>query len=467
MFVIVVAAGALAAAFALTFLAIHAIDQLISRGPDHGHGRVLATRDAAFAEVEAARVGKGKPRRGWLAFIRKWLTWIATFLRYRLTPKKPLVELEPGQGTFRMQSHDGARVRIAITGDWGKGDEHARRVGNAMSRCGADYTIHLGDIYSVGSRREVESNFTGTEPGDVAWPKGQFGALAVPGNHEYQSGAHAFYDLAMKGHLGVKEGDTELAQPATYFSIENEHWRVIGLDTGFHSVKKIFWELFVRLLNVFRRKHPWAQKLKTKLPDHLVTWLKPLVNGDKSLIFLSHHQYLTTLDKRGSHPQPGEQIAAEVKSRRTAVWLCGHGHRLEIHEPVEAGDKLTVLSRTVGHGAETDVVTLTEEKEAELAESPLRFADNRLAPGETRQGFTGFAVLDFEGADLSVDYVTLGADGTQTVYRESLSADQGSATIGSSSHAHGEGFWVASGLPSSAERLPAPFELEPDPDAPD
>jgi hypothetical protein len=264
----------------------------------------------------------------------------------------------------------------------------------------------------------------------------------------------------MSTYLGVRTPDgTREEQQATYWSLENEHWRVVGLDTGYHSVKKVFWELFVRLLNLVWRKNPYAQSLKTKLPNRLLTWLKPKLTDDRGLIFLSHHQFVTTLDDRGSHPKPGEQIAMRIdRSPRTALWFCGHGHRLEVHGPHDAGKgRLKVLSRTVGHGAETDVVANPGKT---AAGSALLFADNRLAPNETQQGFTGFAVLTFDGPKLAVDYVAVGDGGTgEIVYREAFKAEDGSVVpAGAPSYASTPGF-VVRGLPDSVTPLPVAFHV--------
>ncbi len=412
----------------------------------HSHGRLLS---AVHSEVdERARHGLAR----WKARVLGLFPGLWAWLRYRMRQKHPLVPLDGGEGVARMHALGGA-TRIAVTGDWGDGSDNARRVAAAMEALQPEYTIHLGDIYSVGSEEEVRHNFLGEE-GGVAWPVGRFGALAVPGNHEYQSGAHAFYNLAMRKHLGVRasEDGPRVPQPATYFALESGHWSIVGLDTGYHSVKKFPWELAVKVLNwvPLLSRAPLIRRLRTKLPSVIVRWLEPRLATGKAMVVLSHHQPVTSLDRRGSHPRPAQQVAG-LAGGRQVVWLCGHGHRLEVHAPATFGD-LTVHARTVGHGHRTDVVRLRPRYEL------LVYADNRAAPDRRKQGYPGFTVLTFEGPRLTVDYVALAAgDAPEVVFREAFEAREGDARLAAQSHAIGDGLFAA-GLADSAEDLPVALD---------
>ena len=197
---------------------------------------------------------------------------------------------------------------MAITGDWGDGSPNSEAVAAAIVQHDPNYTTHLGDVYSVGAPHEIERRFVGGT-GGVAWPLGTFGGLAIPGNHEYHSGGHAFADIAMAKHLGVRDGSGAglRHQPATYFCLQNVHWTIVGLDTGYHSVKWAGLEGLVKLINMVPvlKGTRWAQSLKTKLPRATIKWLGGiLADQSRAVILLSHHQDLTTLDKRGNHPKP-------------------------------------------------------------------------------------------------------------------------------------------------------------------
>ena len=368
-------------------------------------------------------------------FLHDLYRWFKKYLRYRFRPKHPLIPQDAarGEGVFPLHSEGSGSVRVALTGDFADGSDNARDVAAGIDDLNVDYTWFLGDIYRVGAIHEVERNFLGLH-GGVAWPRGKSGSLAVPGNHEYQSGAHAFYSHAMP-YLGVRTGQTQARdeQTATYFCMENDHWLVIGLDTGYHSVKWAGIEGLVKILNKLwvLRNFSFIQDLKTKLPKEMLAWLEALLKrdgvGDKALIFLSHHQYLTTLDGRGDHPKPGKQIAALVRKRRV-LWFQGHGHRLEIHgEHTRNPGNLVVYARTVGNGSETDAVALTQDQIHKIGETGLRFADNRMKDPEEKSGYPGFATLEFKGDEVTIGYHALsGADGpTESVFSERVRSVDG------------------------------------------
>jgi hypothetical protein len=80
-------------------------------------------------------------------------------------------------------------------------------------------------------------------------------------------------------------------------------------------------------------------------------------NSNRGLIFLSHHQYITALDKRGDHIRPGEQIEAALglNETRSVLWLQAHGHRLVTHDcqvnkDAPDAQHLEVYARTIGNG---------------------------------------------------------------------------------------------------------------------
>jgi hypothetical protein len=125
------------------------------------------------------------------------------------------------------------------------------------------------------------------------------------------------------------------------------------------------------------------------------------------------------------------------------LWFCGHGHRLEIHgeDTSATAPQLTILSRTVGNGAETDTVEITDKIRAKIACNGLQFADNRNAtvgrPEGGGTGYPGFATLRFTGDELAVDYYAVGPaddgtdDGVEVVFREEFRAVDGNVADGS------------------------------------
>jgi len=104
------------------------------------------------------------------------------------------------------------------------------------------YTIHLGDVYYVGVKDEVEENCLGQPDANHSftpclWPWGSVGSFALNGNHEMYALGEAYFEvflptLGLRPAPGVKPG----GQKASFFCLENKFWRVIGLDTGYNSI---------------------------------------------------------------------------------------------------------------------------------------------------------------------------------------------------------------------------------------
>ena len=172
--------------------------------PTHCYGRGMSTlvsKKEELAKVRQPKQQRNSLVRYVLAPIRTGLRSIRSYLRYRLRPKRKLFALnaDRGEGIDKLHASANGSTCIAITGDWADGSANSRAVATAIEQVGADYTCHLGDIYSVGATQEIEHKFLGHD-GGVAWPLGGFGGHTVPGNHEYNSGAHAFYDVALRQH---------------------------------------------------------------------------------------------------------------------------------------------------------------------------------------------------------------------------------------------------------------------------
>ncbi len=93
------------------------------------------------------------------------------------------------------------------------------------------YAIHLGDVYYVGDRNEVDENFLGIknehnnfEP--CLWPKGLLGSFALNGNHEMYARGFAYFDR-MLPNLGRLKNGQPTGQLASYFCLEKvlAHYR--------------------------------------------------------------------------------------------------------------------------------------------------------------------------------------------------------------------------------------------------
>lgn len=151
------------------------------------------------------------------------------------------------------------QVSLAIAGDWGTGDGIAGKVAKAMMQSPAHYTIHLGDVYYAGASPDEGRDLS-------AWPTGTLGQFALNSNHEMYSGAVGYFrELAQR---------FPLQNGTSYFSLHNDHWLIIGLDTAYYADE----------MNLY---------MDGTLGDQQTAWLKQLAQaqgGSKRIMLLSHHQ---------------------------------------------------------------------------------------------------------------------------------------------------------------------------------
>src|SRR5690606_37285020 len=81
-------------------------------------------------------------------------------------------------------------ITVALLSDWASDTEESDQVAHLVTRYGPDYTIHLGDIYFVGTPAEIAEYFTSPH---ASWHYGTMGSLTPAGNHEMYSNGNAFF----------------------------------------------------------------------------------------------------------------------------------------------------------------------------------------------------------------------------------------------------------------------------------
>lgn len=156
------------------------------------------------------------------------LAWILTYLAHRFGPRDKLPSYE---GTGQSGIHTMADMgNVALYGDWASGTLAAAQVATRIREHKAQHTIHMGDVYFVGDEDEARENFLGEEvPGSpwqaVAFPRGTQRSFALNGNHEMYARGKGYFRRILPA----------LDQQASFFALQNQHWRIIGLDSGYHS----------------------------------------------------------------------------------------------------------------------------------------------------------------------------------------------------------------------------------------
>jgi hypothetical protein len=329
-------------------------------------------------------IGRFSPTHAW--------DFVTEYFRHRLGRRHDFAHYAAGgadNGIYRMPA-DG-EIRIALAGDWGTGTNEAEKIGQLITAFGPHYSIHLGDIYYVGDLEEVNENFLGipnpaNEFAPCLWPNGSIGAFTLNGNHEMYSLGTAYFDNMLPA-LGIVDGDKPRGQGASFFCLENDHWRIVAVDTGYNSIGLPLVEYLI--------------PPNCALPDELIEWLrtqvKPAPDDPRGIIILSHHQYFSCFESWNT--KPAKQLAEFFQ--RPVLWFWGHEHRMTIYERYD-GTPIT-YGRCIGHGG----MPIELPPLAMHTECRVEFVDGRRYPNEENLeiGYNGFARLTLQGERLHVDYV--------------------------------------------------------------
>ncbi|QRR01915.1 metallophosphoesterase family protein [Dyadobacter sandarakinus] len=331
------------------------------------------------------------------------------YLKSRFGPRHPY-QAYPRNGDlgiYQLQSSIPSRqeITLALLSDWGSDTAESDAVAHLVARYAPDYTVHMGDIYFVGSPQEVEENFTAPH---ASWYYGASGSLALSGNHEMYSNGNAFFKHLLPAMYAL-DGTVKKTQQAGFFCLENEHWRIIGLDTGYTSVGRPFQEiLFPPDCHLRKEQVAWLRDV-VKLGDPADT---------RGLLFLSHHPYFSAF--REDYAKPGSQLKELLgEAERPVVWLWGHDHRMVVYQQNKNGDGVTAFGRCIGHGGLPVEVQMPDPGES----GKIAYYDQRVRKVIKRHqlGYNGFVMVKLNGPELVAEYRDLE---DTCVYAESWSVEK-------------------------------------------
>ncbi|MCW3108251.1 MAG: metallophosphoesterase [Segetibacter sp.] len=323
-------------------------------------------------------------------FNSNWMQWLFHYLKSRFGPKHsfPTYEKSTDKGIYTLESINSNKlIKIALIADWATDTVESTHIGNEVRKHEADYSIHMGDTYFVGAPFEIENNFL---PDNFLWPYGSVGSFALTGNHEMYSNGKAFFNKLLPCWMGLFYPGRS-AQKASYFCLENDYWRIIGLDTGYRSVGIPFLEILFS---------------KADLRPEIVSWLKSelnLPNDNRGLILLTHHQYASSFEK--TYPAAAKQLAKLIPADKKVLWFWGHEHRFAMYGEYSIPDGITAYGRCIGHGG-MPISLFKENSGKQLKESNLVLFDNRFCKRieDTDVGHNGYAILNIEDEKLNIDY---------------------------------------------------------------
>ena len=260
---------------------------------------------------------------------------------------------------------------VAMAGDWGTGTGPAEDVAKQIQKHHPEVTIHLGDVYYSGTPSEFRNYFLSS------WPRGSSRTMLLNANHEMYSGGYGYFGLALP----------EVGQETSYFCLENDHWRILGVDSGY-----------------FARHFPLLEFLLkglTRLPDENVTWLEDVVfrnrRDRRPVILLSHHAWFSSFDTE--YGGVGRSVSPFLD--RILLWFWAHEHRLAGYGRARLGDDSPVRARCIGHGGMP-----IELKDRPKRKRNLVFYDARPVAKVKRDsvGACGYAALELAGPKLTIRY---------------------------------------------------------------
>jgi hypothetical protein len=269
-------------------------------------------------------------------------------------------------------------ARVIVVGDWGTGLPGAIQVGRQMravlesTEPGREcHIIHLGDVYYSGWPEEYQDRFLRYWPVDrdddkvLSW--------SLSGNHDMYSGGHGYFDVLLRdprfrGHRLPDGGDHQVS---SHFSLENDHWQLLGLDTGY---------------------------LAHDLAGGQAGWVADKLRADRRTMLLTHHQPFSSFEYVDAPLV--ETLAPALAVRKIDAWLWGHEHRAIVYELNDA-DYLD-FGACIGHGGVA--VLMTGVEIADHPEVRWAFKESEDQDGDP-WSLHGFAILDFDDAALSIRFI--------------------------------------------------------------
>lgn len=253
---------------------------------------------------------------------------------------------------FQFQMND--ETTIAIVGDWGGGNAAAQAVADQIKKINPDHVIHLGDVYYAGTPKEVQERFL------QYWPSRQDPgrSFALNSNHEMYSGGYGYFDTILP----------QFKQPASYFSLANQNWRFIGLDTGY---------------------------VEHDLTPPQVDWLTSQFQGNNPrTILLSHHQLFSAYENTdASHLL--SRVKPFLDAKQIYGWIWGHEHLCVAYQ-----EHMGIKAVCLGNGC------FPYNPPGNQPQVPVEWLNDRAQPNDPDyRGTHTFALLKVSPAKIDIQYI--------------------------------------------------------------
>jgi predicted phosphodiesterase len=243
------------------------------------------------------------------------------------------------------------KATVAVVGDWGGGNQAAQQVAKQIRDIDPDHVIHLGDTYYAGTPDEVRDRFLKYWPGVKDAGK----SFALNSNHEMYSGGYGYFDVTLP----------KFKQKASYFSLANDNWQFIGLDTGYDE---------------------------HQLHDPQLDWLRAQIDEypGRKTVLLSHHQLFSAYEKTDT-----SMLANKIKPvlDRIYGWIWGHEHLCVVYKPVSG-----LRAVCLGNGCFPYSLPAGQPPQ-------VSWIDRHTSADPDYDGGHTFALLSIDGASIQIDFI--------------------------------------------------------------
>jgi len=277
-------------------------------------------------------------------------------------------------------------AKIAIIGDWGTGDDVAINLLNQIAALKPDILLHLGDVYYSGTHNEANDNF-------LAVCRQILGS-SIPlytlcGNHDMYSGGDGYYWLI-----------DQIGQQSSYFSLQNDYWQILAMDTGHNDNNPLTVATnMTSLVNI----PGWSE----------ANWHLGKIQqaGTRRIAVFSHHQLFSPFSSVGNvgnqqyayNPNLFSNFQSAIS--KIDIWFWGHEHTLALYDPYMG----LVRGRCVGASA-VPVFTDQQQYAADTNLQPYQGAQlptwnpNAILAANGTEYNNAFAIMTLNNATATINY---------------------------------------------------------------
>ncbi|WP_438853998.1 metallophosphoesterase family protein [Agromyces sp. M3QZ16-3] len=224
---------------------------------------------------------------------------------------------------------DADELTLGLTGDWGGGAYFDGEgvvsppiaIMDKMMELGVDYTVHLGDVYPLGSM-QIYPLFLRD------WKPGRRGSFNLNSNHDMYAWAKGYFEA------GLKHPTFAAQQGTSYFAVEFGDWIIVGLDSAYAAELPLMYD------GKIQDEHQRAFLRRVREQSDRT--------GQKVFVMTHHHALLPEGNEKSSLWD--DVVSDHALGRAPDVWYYGHYHAAAVYSEHSAAGPNT-KARVMGHGA--------------------------------------------------------------------------------------------------------------------